>query len=143
MKRRWRYKRHWDWAKDWGSLLNNLFPAEACEAVAATLRIELRGPLALRGPGKRAYTTAFNAVMQSYGNVPPGLTGVQRRGNWIQTTSRASLDAILACFGIELQDVIDAFGMPAENESKEIDLHDAVCVIDPAYNLKTAAEIAA
>lgn len=134
----WTKKRHYEWSDEWGGLLSDLFPMNHT-TVAATCRIELRGKFSLRGEGKKAYSTAFYALMQSYGEIPVGFTGVQTRGHWIQTTNRASIDTILQAFGLSFDELIDLVGMPEADESREIALHDAVVGCDADFSLQPPA----
>jgi hypothetical protein len=135
---RWTKTRHYEWAEQWGDLLDALFPQNH-EAVAATCRVELRGKLSHRGEGKKAYATAYYAMMQSFGEIPAGFTGVQTRGNWIQTTNRESLDAIMSAFGLTFDDLLSVVGMPEDAESREVALHDIVVGCDAEFATKPAA----
>lgn len=137
----WTKARHYEWSDEWSDLLANLFP-EHHHTVAATCRIELRGKLSNRSQGKTAYATAYYALMQSYGEIPVGFTGVQTRGYWIQTTNRESIDAIMGAFGLTFDQLIDIVGIPEDNESREIALHDAIVGCDAEFALQRVAEVA-
>lgn len=138
---RWTKSSHYDWSQQWGDLLQTLFP-ENHLAVAATCRIELRGKKAGRSENKQAYATAFYATMQSFGEIPAGFTGVQNRGNWIQTTNRDSLDAIMQAFGLSFDELIDVIGMPEKDESRTMALEDAVVGCDPSFAATAVAAVA-
>ncbi len=139
--RKWTQARHYDWADEWGGLLQSLFPTNH-RAVAATCRVELRGKLSHRSKGKTAYATAYYALMQTFGEVPAGFTGVQRHGNWIQTTNKESLDAIMRAFGLTFDDLTEQIGMPEVDESREVALHDIVVGCDADFAIRPPAAAA-
>ena len=132
----WRKQKHWDWAKQWASLLDNVLPSDVCEAALATCRISLRDKDSTAAGG--AWGFAVLTTMQTFGHVPRGvLTQVRKAHNWITLQAAESADVILECFGLTLAEVINHYGMPAEGQKIDLDLCDVIQAIAPDFATTT------
>ena len=130
---------HWTWADKYGSRLNQLLPATACPAAAATCRFHLRGKNANRNG---AYAWACHTSMQTFGETPHGCH-VSHAGQTIQMTSAADANAVLQVFGLSVTDMIDHYGIPADDAEYRIDLYDVVRTLAPCSDLTICEPAAA
>ena len=83
-------------------------------------------------------------TMQTYGEIPDGVGGaneraVQRHGDWIETDSHEAADVILGCFGLDMGQVYDHYGKPAEGERMTLDLPLIVQALAPQLLTATAS----
>lgn len=125
----WRKRGHWDWAKQWASLFHNILPEHVCEAALATCRITLRDKDSTAAGG--AWGFAVLTEMQTFGNEPRFVPGeIRRNHHFVTLQSKDGADAILGCFDLTLDDLIDYFGLPEEGEKWTLDLYDIVTSLD-------------
>jgi hypothetical protein len=135
----WRHKQYWNWAKEWQTLFESLFPEHVCEAAMATCRFQLRG---LDSHGNK-WGLGVVTFLQTFGHIPIGLVNdVQIHHNWIELDAHDSADLILGCFGLSMQDVYDHYGTPPKGHRIDLDLYNLVTAIEPGF-VEVAQEIAA
>lgn len=120
-----RPRTYWEWAAENADKLAGLLPLHVCNAALATCRITLQGPKSVGEKGKN-WGRWIRMRMQTLGYRPGGIETVQSAGMWQRTDSHDAANAVLACFGLSLDDVFAKYGEPGEGEKRILDLHTIV-----------------
>lgn len=117
-----RTKRHFDFGEKYGHKLDFLLPKDRCSIAATTCRFEIRGP------GKKNKSNIYITRLQTFGISPSDYwqSGKTEKSKWATSRKINGANEILQCFGLTMEQVLEHFGSPEDNEVKTLDLVDIV-----------------
>jgi len=136
MRNNGRPRRYFDFAENWGNLLDSILPKSVCTVAAATCRFHFRGKEAGRN---KAFSWALHTEMQTDGQRPDIPQTAQMTGKWVCLTSIDAANEILQAFGIGVSELLDHFGIPSKVEQYKVDLYEVVAALRPDFILHVAA----
>jgi hypothetical protein len=111
MKDSWRPTRSWDWAAINASAFHGILPHHVSQAAMATCRFTLVG-------------STIAARLQTFGYEPHGVVTAKKNHHWLTVASKRDANVILACFGLDVDDVFSVYGK--SDDKVELDLADVV-----------------
>lgn len=135
-RNKWRSRLHWEFGDHCGYRLASLgLPTEACPTAAATCQVYLHG---LNTNGNE-WGNGARAWLQTRGHALQGMTNCyHQRRDWVEVDSHASVDALLSCFDITLDEVYDEWGKPKAGEKLTLDLYCIVNTLRPGIIVNDA-----
>jgi hypothetical protein len=129
----WRPAKNWEIAKEVACLLDGILPAEVCSSAIATCQFTIQAPNSV-GATKKNWGEWVRTRLQTFGQKLNGLAAAtQSNGNWLSFDSREAANIILGAFGLSLDSIYEAYGMPEEGQKMTLDLPSIIQRLAPEF----------
>lgn len=142
---RWRKESDEKFGKIVGKYLNGILPACVSETAAMTCRFQIMGKNAHADNGDAQRCGQWrnhlrnrwvHTRIQTFGHLPSErFQFVTKDKSWVKADSFEAADAILQCFGLNMELVLQHYGDPAEDERKILDLSQIVMEMMEKYGV--------